>query len=179
MNYKDADSRHYPLLLFVVSVLAMGGWLVFPPSVAAGEIVASLGETIVYPIIGPRLSSKYGSRHHPVYKVTRHHNGVDLAAPKDALIRAIGDGVVVFADPYSGYGNLVVVQHEGGITSHYGHCSKIHVSPGARVTAGEIIATVGRTGLATGHHLHFEIRRQGEPLDPEQIFPGLAARGEG
>jgi murein DD-endopeptidase MepM/ murein hydrolase activator NlpD len=82
-------------------------------------------------------------------------------------------GTVVFADPYAAYGNLVVVKHDNGYTSHYGHCDKIRVRPGQRVKAGEFIATVGSTGRVTGPHLHFEIRRNGEALDPERLFPGL------
>ncbi|MCB0333080.1 MAG: M23 family metallopeptidase [Bdellovibrionales bacterium] len=127
----------------------------------------------VYPLLGERVSSSFGPRNHPVRHVQRHHSGIDLAAPQGAQIRAIASGRVVYADPYKGYGNLVVIEHANGITSHYGHCSKIHVDPGQEVKAGEIIATVGKTGLATGYHLHFEIRINGEPKDPDVYIPGL------
>lgn len=146
---------------------------------SAQPLAAIIGDSLVYPIMSPKLSSKYGTRRHPVVRVTKHHNGVDLAAPKGAQIRSIAEGVVVFADPFKGYGKLVVIKHPSGITSHYGHCSNIHVSPGAKVRAGQIIATVGRTGLATGNHLHFEIRKEGKPLDPERFIPDLTIDGQG
>ncbi len=133
----------------------------------------------VYPLLGERVSSVYGLRKHPVRQVQRHHSGIDLAAPKGAQIRAIASGKIVFADPYKGYGNLVVIEHSNGITSHYGHCRTIHVEPGQTIQAGEIIATVGETGLATGPHLHFEIRINGEPKDPEKYIPGLRDAPQG
>lgn len=128
----------------------------------------------VYPLMSPRISSTFGNRAHPIHHVVRHHHGIDLAAPQGAPIRAIGSGLVVFADPYAGYGNLVVVQHKSGVTSHYGHCNSIKVKTGQFVKAGAVLGTVGSTGITTGPHLHFEIRRNGQPLDPEKVLPGLA-----
>ena len=135
--------------------------------------------TFVYPLMGPRLSSDYGKRKHPILKSTRHHHGVDLAAPEQSPIRAIAGGQVMYADPFGGYGNLIVVRHDGGMTSHYGHCRGFKVKIGQRVKAGQIIGTVGNTGISTGPHLHFEIRVAGEPRDPENFLPGLAAAAEG
>lgn len=134
---------------------------------------------LVYPLMSPRVSGKFGLRKHPIHKVSKHHAGIDLAAPKNAPIRVVRNGLVVFADPHGGYGNLVVVQHENGYTSHYGHCQSIHVQIGQRVTAGQIIANVGSTGRSTGPHLHFELRQNGKALDPEEYVPGLTARPEG
>lgn len=135
---------------------------------------------LVYPVMGPRKSSDYGIRTHPKLKTTRHHHGVDLAAPEGAPIRAISAGTVIFADPWGGYGNVVVVRHDDGeTTSHYGHCSKIKVKTGERVQAGKIIGTVGSTGISTGPHLHFEVRRNGRPLNPESFLPGLADESAG
>ncbi len=136
-----------------------------------GTHVAQADSVFVFPLLGERVSSSFGPRKHPVRKVHRHHNGIDLAAPDGAQIRAIASGTVVFADPYKGYGKLVVVLHKNGITSHYGHCKEILAEPGAVVKAGEIIATVGSTGLATGPHLHFEIRCMKIPLDPLDFLP--------
>ncbi len=133
----------------------------------------------VYPVMGPRLSSDFGKRKHPKLKSVRHHHGVDLAAPEQSPIRVIGGGQVIYADPYAGYGNLVVVRHDDGMTSHYGHCRTIKVTIGQRVKAGQIIATVGNTGISTGPHLHFEIRVGGQPRDPELFLPGLATEAEG
>lgn len=135
--------------------------------------------SFVYPILAPRVSSNFGSRTHPVLRYVRHHDGIDLAAPEGATIRAIDAGRVVYADPYAGYGNLIVIQHKTGITSHYGHCSIIKVKPGALVKAGEVIGLVGKTGLVTGPHLHFEIRVNGIAQDPQKFLPGLAMEAQG
>jgi murein DD-endopeptidase MepM/ murein hydrolase activator NlpD len=136
-------------------------------------------ETTVYPIVGTRISSSYGLRVHPIAKRRRHHAGLDLAAPSEAPVRAIRAGTVVFADPHGGYGNLIVIEHHNGMTSHYGHLHEISTEIGKSVSAGEIIGTVGTTGQVTGPHLHFEIRRDGAPVDPITIFPNIAKRGEG
>lgn len=133
----------------------------------------------VYPLMGTRISSDFGSRFHPVLKRTKHHGGIDLAAPKDSPIRAIREGTVVFADPHGGYGNLIVVVHPDGLTSHYGHCSSIQVRTGQRIRAGQVIGEVGSTGRVTGPHLHFEIRKNGVPLDPENFIPDLASEAQG
>ena len=143
-----------------------------------GSLRVPMG-TFVYPLLGTRVSSSFGTRVHPVLRFTKHHNGIDLAAPDGATIRAIGSGRVVYADPYGGYGNLIVVQHESGLTSHYGHCQSIKVQPGQVITAGHILGTVGRTGRVTGPHLHFEIRMDGKAQDPEKFLPGLALAADG
>lgn len=129
--------------------------------------------------MGPRLSSSFGMRFHPIKRFSRAHKGLDLAAPVDSPIRAVAGGTVVFADPYAGYGNLVVIKHNGKVTTHYAHCNKIEVHPGQHVKAGQIIATVGNSGHSTGPHLHFEVRFDGEPRDPELFFPGMADQAEG
>lgn len=133
----------------------------------------------VYPVMGPRLSSDFGMRKHPLKKVRRHHHGIDLAAPIDAPIRAIAPGRVMYADPWGGYGKFVVIDHGEGLTSHYGHCNVLKVQPGQTVRAGDIIGTVGSSGASTGPHLHFEVRRDGKPTDPEKLLPGLASLAEG
>jgi murein DD-endopeptidase MepM/ murein hydrolase activator NlpD len=150
-----------------------------PSSTAPRMLASERADAYVYPVMGPRLSSSYGKRRHPVKKVTQHHHGIDLAAPAGAPIRAIADGQVMFADPYAGYGKLVVLQHSNGLTSHYGHCAKLSVQPGAHVRAGDIIGTVGSTGISTGPHLHFELRKDGSTLNPEKLLPGLADGSEG
>ena len=145
----------------------------------SSAVVAEKLPALVYPLMSPRVSSKFGKRKHPIFKVSRHHSGIDLAAPRGAPIRAVRGGTVVFADPYAGYGNLVVIKHENGFTSHYGHCHELKTKIFEKVSAGEIIATVGSTGNSTGPHLHFELRRDGKPLNPEEYVPGLTAQPEG
>lgn len=157
-------------ILFVLSLGFPGG---------RQQIHALPGGAYVYPIMSARLSSKFGERKHPIYRVSKHHKGVDLAAPMNAPIRAIAEGVVVFADNYKGYGNLVVIEHEDGLTSHYGHCHEIKVAPLDKIAAGEIIATVGKSGNVTGPHLHLEIRKNGKALDPQDFLPSLTSRASG
>ncbi len=164
----------------VIATLALLG---FTPPAFAIPIGADLQQaktlSFVYPLMGSEISSAFGVRRHPVRKMRRHHAGVDLAAPKGAPIRTVRSGVVVFADPYQGYGNLIVVQHEKGVTSHYGHCDTIVVKPGAHVKAGQVLGTVGTTGVVTGPHLHLELRINGVPQNPEIFFPGLGLKGVG
>lgn len=133
----------------------------------------------VYPVISSRLSSKYGKRIHPVHKRARHHSGVDLAAPKNTPIRSIAAGTIIFADYYAGYGNFISIKHKNGLTSHYGHCSNIKVSVGNKIKAGQIIGAIGATGVVTGPHLHFEIRKNGIPQDPEKFIKGLEKKALG
>ena len=136
-------------------------------------------EPFVNPIMSARLSSKYGKRIHPIKKFSSTHSGIDLAAPMDSPIRAAQKGIVIFADRYAGYGNLVVIRHQNGMTTHYGHCSKILVEPGTYIKAGQIIARIGSTGVSTGPHLHFEIRFNGVPTDPLKVFPDLLTIAKG
>lgn len=82
-------------------------------------------------------------------------------------------GTVVFADPFSHYGNLIVIKHADGLTSHYGHLESFKVKPGQKVRAGQMIGAVGSTGRVTGPHLHLEVRKDGVPLNPQRYLPGL------
>jgi murein DD-endopeptidase MepM/ murein hydrolase activator NlpD len=146
----------------------------------ASPIYAEIPFTqFVYPVMAPRKSGDFGKRKHPIILAVRHHNGIDLAAPTGAPIRAVAEGVVVFADPYAKYGNLIVIDHGSKITTHYGHCHTIKVEPGAKVSAGQIIGTIGSTGGSTGSHLHFEVRVSGFPKHPEKYLPGLTIEGAG
>ncbi|MFO0416753.1 MAG: M23 family metallopeptidase [Pseudomonadota bacterium] len=150
------------------------------PALAAPPLNDKTTLSMVYPLMGPRASSDYGTRKHPINRKRRHHHdGIDLAAPKGAIIRSIAAGRVVYADPHGGYGNLVVIKHRAGVTSHYGHCESLKVHPGQLVEAGQIIATVGSTGASTGPHLHFEIRKEGVPQNPERYLPGLDLPAQG
>ena len=83
---------------------------------------------------------------------------------------AIASGRVIFADIYKGYGNLVVIEHENRVTSHYAHLSVINARLGEEINAGSIIGRVGQTGLATGNHLHLEIRVEGEAVNPMDVL---------
>lgn len=119
----------------------------------------------IYPLRG-QLTSRFGMRTHPIYGIRKMHTGIDLSAPQGTPIRASAGGVVVYAGWWGGYGKVVIIDHGGGISTLYGHCSAIYVNKGQNVSQGEVIATVGATGLATGPHLHFEVRKNGKPVDP-------------
>ena len=123
------------------------------------------------PVDGARLSSGFGMRLHPILGYTKLHRGVDFAAPQGSPIVAASDGVVESAGPSGTYGNLVVLRHAGVVATAYAHMSRIArgMKPGVRVRQGEVIGYVGATGRATGPHLHFEIRIDGEPVDPVSI----------
>lgn len=113
-----------------------------------------------------RISSPYGWRFHPIYKTNKFHSGVDLAAPGGSNILAADDGKVISAGWNGGYGNCVVVDHGGGISTLYAHASRLCVSKGDVVTRGSVIAKVGTTGNSTGNHLHFEVLINGKTTDP-------------
>jgi murein DD-endopeptidase MepM/ murein hydrolase activator NlpD len=133
----------------------------------------SEGESVVKallrtPLNMSRISSRFGMRHHPVLRFTRLHAGIDFAAPPGTPILAAGAGRVVEAGPNGGYGRWVKISHSGGLATGYAHLSRI--APGvrrsARVRQGQVIGFVGSSGLSTGPHLHFELHRNGRPVDP-------------
>lgn len=124
---------------------------------------------LIHPVKAPIVSG-FGMRFHPILHYSRLHAGVDFAAGTGTPIMAAGDGLVVFSGVMHGYGNVVVVDHGGGISTLYGHCSARLVREGETVTKGQAIARVGSTGLATGPHLHFEVRKNGTPVDPQGAF---------
>ncbi|MBW4676620.1 MAG: peptidoglycan DD-metalloendopeptidase family protein [Desmonostoc geniculatum HA4340-LM1] len=111
-------------------------------------------------------SSPFGWRMHPVLGYRRFHAGLDFAASYGSTIRAADSGTVIFAGWYGGYGRAVIIDHGKGITTLYGHSSELHVTEGQAVERGQAIAAVGSTGLSTGPHLHFEVRRNGSPVNP-------------
>jgi hypothetical protein len=117
-----------------------------------------------------QVTSPFGmSRMHPILRRVLPHTGVDYAAGHGTPVRATGDGNVVHAGPRGGYGNLVEVLHPNGYTTRYAHLSRIAVGENQEVDQGEVIGYVGATGLATGPHLHYEVRRLGRPVDPQAV----------
>lgn len=113
-----------------------------------------------------KISSPYGWRIHPIYGTKKMHTGVDLAAPGGSNILAADGGTVISAGWNGGYGNCVVVDHGGGISTLYAHASRLCVSKGDSVTRGQVIAKVGTTGNSTGNHLHFEVLISGKHTNP-------------
>lgn len=118
----------------------------------------------VVPVTG-RITSRFGANE----SIRDHtHKGIDIGAAGGTPILATADGVVTRAGWSSGYGNLVVVDHGNGVTTYYGHCSKLYTSVGTTVKVGDKIAAVGSTGNSTGNHLHFEIRLNGKQVNPQK-----------
>lgn len=115
---------------------------------------------------GGRISSSFGYRRHPITGVYKLHTGVDIAAPTGTQIHAAGDGRVILAGWYGAYGFAVVIDHGGGVSTLYGHCSSLLVRVGENVRKGSVIACVGSTGLSTGPHCHYEKRIDGKPVNP-------------
>lgn len=139
------------------------------------------GRAWLHPLPGARVSSRFNSRRmHPILEQVLPHLGVDYAAPQGTPVRAAGDGGVSFADTRGGYGKLVEIQHPNGYASRYAHLSRFAdgLRAGSAVRQGDIIGYVGSTGLATGPHLHYEIRRQGRPVDPEIAFTEATSSAE-
>lgn len=127
------------------------------------------------------LTSGYGWRRNPFGgRKWQHHTGIDIGAERGRTIHAAGDGVVTVAGWSGGLGKAVFVDHGFGLTTVYGHCSKVDVAPGQRVRRGDRLAAMGSTGHSTGPHLHFEVRVDGHPVDPldyvalpaDAILPG-------
>lgn len=113
-----------------------------------------------------RLSSSFGYRTHPILGIKKLHTGTDFSAPSGTPIQAAAAGTVILATYYGGYGNAVVVDHGGGMTTLYAHQTSVAVAVGEEVATGQTIGFVGSTGLSTGPHLHFEVRIDGKPVDP-------------
>jgi murein DD-endopeptidase MepM/ murein hydrolase activator NlpD len=123
------------------------------------------------PIDGARMSSRFGMRRHPILGYTRMHQGVDFAAPTGTPIYAAGDGKVVVAKRNGGYGLYIKLRHTAEHDTAYGHLSRIAkgISPGRRVRQGQVIGYVGSTGRSTGPHLHYEVVKNGKPINPLSI----------
>ncbi len=139
-----------------------------PPTTSARS--RSRGASYTMPAKG-RLSSRYGQRKHPISGRRQMHAGIDIACGAGGSIVAARGGRVTHASRMGGYGKLVVIDHGNGSTTRYGHCSRILVRVGQRVNQRQKIALAGATGNANGPHLHFEVRRNGNPVDPLTVLP--------
>lgn len=118
-----------------------------------------------YPIMG-RLTSPFGMRRHPIFKVVSFHSGVDLAAPYGTPIMASDSGRVIFNGWYGGYGKVIIVDHGMNYSTLYAHLSRASAGRGRSISKGEIVGYEGQTGYSTGPHLHFEVRKNGRPQNP-------------
>lgn len=168
--YKEGNSS--PMI-----VQGLPGVVVFPPEqLKPGEAAPVLKPEIMpeikyeqRPVISNvKIGSLYGYRSDPFTGRARFHSGVDIKARWGDPVGASHPGVVQFAGWYHGYGNLIVINHGGGVTTHYAHLSSYAVAVGTRVVRGTIIGLAGSTGRATSPHLHYEVRINDNPVNPLQ-----------
>jgi murein DD-endopeptidase MepM/ murein hydrolase activator NlpD len=125
----------------------------------------------IWPVHG-RITAGFGERLDPLDGEGAFHAGVDIAAPTGTEVEAPADGIVLQAGPDAGYGNSILIDHGYGITTRYGHLSRIDVVVGQEVKRGQDIGAVGMTGRATGPHLHYEVHIQDTPVNPAKYLPG-------
>jgi len=125
---------------------------------------------IITPVKNPVISSGFGMRKHPIYKVRKMHTGIDLPKAKGTPVYAAGNGIVSRKGYDSGYGLFVEIKHAGGFRTLYAHLSKALVNKGESVSIGTQIACVGNSGTSTGYHLHYEVRKDKRFLNPKDWY---------
>ena len=131
------------------------------------------------PVIGEAdMTSPFGMRKHPIFKRLAIHTGVDLRGDTGEPVRATATGKVTIAGRQRGYGNMVEISHGNGLATRFGHLSEISVKVGQVVRIGEIIGSIGSTGLSTGPHLHYETRVNGQPVDPQKFLRAGLSLGD-
>ncbi|MBQ6910165.1 MAG: M23 family metallopeptidase, partial [Synergistaceae bacterium] len=116
--------------------------------------------------------SKFGNRVHPMFKTKSNHSGIDIAAPSGTPVKAAASGEVLYVGWMRGYGQVIILDHGRNITTVYAHLSSTRVSDGQVIKAGSVIGGVGKTGNATGYHLHFEVRVNGKIQNPLSYLKG-------
>jgi murein DD-endopeptidase MepM/ murein hydrolase activator NlpD len=135
----------------------------------SNPVVSSGGSFGGKPVTG-RVTSKYGMRLHPIDKVYKMHTGVDVGAPRGTPVYALGAGKIISASWNGGYGRLVKVQFDNGMVGYYAHLDSFEgMTAGRRVEKGEVVGKVDSTGNSTGNHLHLELRKNGNPVDPTTV----------
>lgn len=117
------------------------------------------------PVSGGEITSSYGVRIHPIKQRIIHHNGIDIVS-NDSLVYSSAIGIVRYAGNHFGYGNLVIIDHSNNLTTYYAHLDEVFVQDGDIVLFNTKLGTIGKTGLATSEHLHYEVRYNGYPINP-------------
>ncbi len=127
-----------------------------------------------WPVIGGHITSFFGNREHPRSGDRQFHTGIDIASEPGRPVKATADGVVSFAGRSGGSGNLVAIEHGFGFSTYYAHNQRLHVRIGQTVRRGDIIGYVGSTGNSTGPHVHYEVWKNGKPMNPSGYLDGRA-----
>jgi len=143
-----------------------------PPVTAVAEPAGPLMRPMIFeePVRGFAINSRFGMRRLGGEPGARMHKGVDIAAPQGTSVYSAAEGEIVrIGHQPEGYGNFIEMRHPNGMTTMYAHLSRIDVASGDRVLAGERIGLVGSTGYSTGPHLHFEVRRGGDQVNPARV----------
>jgi murein DD-endopeptidase MepM/ murein hydrolase activator NlpD len=143
---------------------------------AAGHVPLASAEAAARAPLAGAISSAFGMRDDPISSKKKFHAGLDIAAPAGAEIKAALGGIVTFSGTATGYGKMVEIDHGGGMVTRYAHNAANFVTAGQEIRRGDVIAIVGRTGRATGAHLHFEVRRDGKPVDPAPLLSGRGTK---
>lgn len=175
LEFPDEASESVHAVRYDLDVLERKASLLAQSFDESAERMAAQGDLLkstpsLLPASGLVSSSFSGKRFHPLLEIDRPHHGVDIHAPHGTPIVAAADGRVAFVGWKVGYGNTVEIQHEFGFVTLYAHASVLLVRRGQQVARGEVVAEVGETGLATAPHLHYEVRLNGRPVDPENYF---------
>ena len=147
---------------------ADGGFMT-PQAFSGGAATTSGDAAMLGAPVAGHITSGYGLRRHPILGYVRMHAGVDFAAPWGSPVYAVTDGTVTYAGWHGGHGNYVRLDNGGGLGTGYGHMSRFAVSTGMTVRRGQVIGYVGSTGLSTGPHLHYEVYRGGQTVDPLSV----------
>lgn len=167
----EVDYDHILDVNSLESPVIRPGMQIFLPgaSISQWELKQALGELFIYPARG-RITSPYGKRNDPFTGVSRFHNGVDIANAPGTAVRASMDGRVSDVGFHSSYGNYVVLSHNGGYQTLYGHLMGFSVKRGDKVSQGQLVGQMGNTGYSTGTHVHFSIFRHNQHLDPMKFL---------
>ena len=165
-------------ILMVEDPLESENTLYFLPEIELPFLERTYRTGVVFhaPLMGIKTSG-YGTRIDPFVNEDTFHGGIDIAAEEGKVVHASRGGKVIYADASDGYGNLVIIKHELGYYTLYGHLNEISIEMDQIIETGQAVGTVGTTGRTTGPHLHFEIRRYNQPLNPENI-PFFLIHGE-
>lgn len=165
-SWQSLEDSNVPALAAVGEAASQAGLAAANRANLAIRSMTSVSIPSRMPVEGVKLTSSYGMRVHPVMGGRRAHKGIDLAGPVGTPIYATADGVVSKAEWFSSYGLYVSIEHGGALQTRYGHMSRLNVANGQRVRKGEVIGFIGSTGRSTGPHLHYEVRVNGEAVNP-------------